>query len=114
MNGKTLTLFNTSILTSYGKYSYDPISLEEAKQLVRDSGAKGETVQSAIGHQSTADLLTMLLGVPVAVNRTEFKQTVNDVGLIFKLKQRTNEGKVLNRDELDEIGYDFGLLTRVS
>lgn len=114
MNTHTLTLLNTSILTSFGKYSYDPLSLEEAKRLVRDSQARGDTVQSAIGHQSTADLLTMLLEFEVPVNRMEFKQTTNDVALVFKPKQRIGEGKVLSREELEAIGYEFGLLVRTA
>ena len=111
---RTLTLLNTSILTSYGKYSYDPISLEEAKQLLRDSQARGDIVQSAIGHQSTADLLTMLLEFPVPMNRMEFKQTTDDVALVFKPKQRVGEGRVLSREELDAIGYEFALLVRTA
>lgn len=111
---KTLTLLNTSILTSYGEYSYQPISLEKARQIVRDHRANGATVQSAIGHQSTADLLTMLLEAPVAVNRMEFKQTTDDAALVFKPKQRIGEGKVLSREGLEAIGYEFGLLVRTA
>lgn len=114
MNERTLTILNTSILTSYGRFSYDPISLGEAKQIVRDYQAKGKTVQSAIGHQSTADLLTTLLEFPVAVNRMEFRQTVDDAALIFKLKQRAPEGKILSCEDIEAIGYEFGLLVRTA
>jgi hypothetical protein len=114
MNTTTLTILNTSILTSYGKYSYEPLSLEQAKQLLRDYQAGERVIQSAIGHQSTADLLTMLLGFPVPVNRMEFNQTTDDVALVFKPKQRVGEGKVLSREELEAIGYEFGLLVRTS
>jgi hypothetical protein len=48
------------------------------------------------------------------VNREEFAQTTNDIALIFKLKRRTKEGRVLMREELGEIGYELGLLSRVS
>jgi uncharacterized protein DUF1874 len=112
MNMRTLTILNTGILTSYGKYSYEPLSLEQAKQVLRDYRANGTVVQSAIGHQSTADLLTLLLELPVRVNRSEFKQTTRDVVLVFKPKQRIGEGKVLSREELETIGYEFGLLVR--
>jgi hypothetical protein len=112
MQNNTLTLLNTSILTSYGEYSYRPVSLQEAKQMIKDCQAKGDGVKSAIGHKSTADLLTELLDFPVPVNRMEFKQTVNDVGLIFKLKQRPPEGIILTREQLEMLGYEFGLLKR--
>jgi hypothetical protein len=114
MKTKTLTILNTSILTSYGKFSYEPLSREQARQLVREYQSNGWVVQSAIGHQSTADLLTMLLDYPVAVNRIEFKQTPEDVALVFRPKQRIGEGKVLTREELEGIGYEFGLLVRTA
>lgn len=73
---------------------------------------RGEPIQSAIGHQSTADLLSALLEFNVPVNRMEFKQTVDDVGIVFKLRQRAPEGTILSREELEVIGYEFGLLIR--
>lgn len=113
MSEKKLTLLNTSILTSFGTYSYGPLTLAEACALVSEFQQEGKTIQSAIGHQSTAELLAMLLGFPVAVNRMEFKHTVDDIALIFKLKGRPPEGKVLSREELEEMGYEFGLLQRL-
>jgi hypothetical protein len=112
MNENALTLLNTSILTAYGEYSYHPLSLNDARQIIRDHVMNGGTIRSAIGHQSTAELLTSLLDFPIAVNRMEFKQKANDVGLIFKLKRRPPEGKILNCEELESLGYEFGLLTR--
>jgi len=113
MNGEQLTLLNTSILTSFGTFIYQPLALGEARALVQKFRLEGKLIQSAIGHQTTADLLAGLLGYPVAVNRTEFKQTVGTVALVFKLKGRPPEGKVLSREELEEMGYEFGLLQRV-
>lgn len=112
MNETKLTLLNTSILTSFGTYSYKPLTLEEARALVGEFQQEGKTIQSAIGHQSTAELLTMLLEFPVAANRVEFRQTVETVALVFKLKGRPPEGKVLSREELEEMGYEFGVLKR--
>ena len=109
-----LTLLNTSILTNSGSYTFKPLTLEEARALVNEFQQEGKTIQSAIGHQSTADLLTMLLGMSVAVNRMEFKQSIDDIALIFKLNARPPEGKVLNREDLEAIGYEFGSLSRES
>ena len=74
---------------------------------------KGAGIVSAIGHAATADILSELLGIEIKANRIEFVQTVTDVALIFKLKARITEGKILNRAEIEEIGYDFGILRRL-
>lgn len=81
---------------------------------MREYQTSGRRIQSAIGHQSTADLLSMLLECPVPVNRIEYKQEPHDVALVFKPKQRIGEGKVLTREELEGIGYEFGLLVRTA
>ena len=114
MRKTRLTLLSTSILTGYGTYTYEPLSLAEARRLIHQFQQAGKPIQSAIGHEATADLLTDLFELPVAVNRLEFEQTTADLGLIFKLKQRPPEGKVLNREEIEAIGYEFGLLRRLS
>jgi hypothetical protein len=110
MKETCLTLLNTSIVTSYGTFCYERLSLDEARQLVREFQQQGKTIRSAIGHQSTADLLSRLLGFPVPVNRTEFEQTRDDAALIFKPKKRVSEGQILSREELEALGYEFGLL----
>ena len=103
-----ITLLNASILTAYGTFSFQPISLAEAKNLVRNS-----QIVSAIGHAATAEILSDLLEIEVATNRIDFFQSLDDTALIFKLKTRITEGKVLNRVEIEEIGYEFGILRRL-
>jgi hypothetical protein len=114
MDETRLTLLNTSILTGYGTFSYRRLSLEEARRLVREFQQEGKQIQSAIGHQSTAELLSRLLEFPVEVNRMEFKQTSDDAALIFKLRERTTEGKILSLEEIEAMGYEFGLLVRTA
>lgn len=103
-----ITLLNASILTAYGTFNFQPISLLEAKKLVRSS-----EIVSAIGHAATAEILSDLLEVKVEANRIEFFQAVDDTALIFRLKSRTVEGKILNRSEIEEVGYEFGILQRL-
>jgi len=100
-------LLNTSIVTGHGAYSYVPCSLDQAKALVGSRGYK-----SAIGHDATAAVLTEMLVVPVAVNRIDYAQAPGGVALVFKLKKRAPEGTILNRTQIEEIGYEFGLLMR--
>ena len=101
-----ITILNTSILTNYGRYDYCPLTLEQAKALIADGFV------SAIGHKSTAELLTTLLGVSVSMNRVEYRQEPGQSALVFKLKGRPEEGKILTIEEIESIGYEFGLLTK--
>jgi hypothetical protein len=112
--GKRLVLLNTSIISNYGSYEYWAITLDDARALAQEFLHAGKSIESAIGHQSTADLLSVLLNHHVPLNRTEFKQSAGDLALVFKLKQRPPEGKVLDRDEIEAIGYEFALLRRTT
>ena len=104
-----ITLLNTSIITTHGQFSFFPATLEQVKELINKADGN---VQSAIGHQATADILTELLGIPVAVNRIEYRQQVGEQAIVFKLRGRAPEGAILNREEVEKIGYDFGLIER--
>lgn len=103
-----ITILNTSVLTNYGAYVYEPLTLNESKSLI--SGG----FESAVGHQSTCDILSVLLGKEIKLNRVQYSQKAGDVALIFKLKSRSEEGKILTAEEIEKIGYEFGRLTRVS
>jgi hypothetical protein len=111
---KRLTFLNAAIITSHGSYLYEPLSLQEARLLVANFRAAGREIQSAIGHESTAELMTTLLKFPVANNRIDFVQTIEDIALVFRLNKRAPEGKILNREELEAIGYELGLLTKIA
>lgn len=106
-----LALLNTSILTTAGSYDLVDISLEEAWQLV---AGNIYNLDSAVGHQSTAEIMTTLLGVDVPVNRQMFSQEIGQKALVFKLNGRPQEGKILTAAEIEQIGYKFQVLTRTS
>lgn len=106
-----LALLNTSILTCAGTYKLEDISLDAARKIVSDNT---DNLDSAIGHQSTAEIMTTLIGVDVSVNRQMFSQDVGQQALVFKLNGRPQEGKILSASEIEEIGYKFQLLTRIS
>lgn len=104
----TVTILNSSILTNFGSYNYEPLTLDEAKSLILQG------FESAVGHQSTCDILSSLLEREVKLNRVQYSQKVGDVALIFKLKGRPEESKILTIAEIEAIGYEFGKLTRLS
>lgn len=103
-----IRLANTTIATGEGRYTNRKIDLFEARELV----ASADTVESAIGHESTAQILSTLLGIPVEVNRTQDSQAIGEAWLCFKLAIRGEEGRIYTAKEIAEIGYDFFLLTK--
>ena len=103
-----VVLLNTSILTAYGSFKYTQISLDDVIRLTSDG------FESAIGHDSTAKILTSLIGQEVKTNRIQYKQEIRDIAIIFKLNGRPEEGKIITVDEIETIGYEFGILIRNS
>lgn len=104
-----LALLNTSILTTAGNYTLTDITLEEARQIVQENV---DNLNSAIGHASTAEIMTTLLGVDVSVNRQMFTQAVGQRAIVFKLNGRPEEGKILSVEDIETIGYKFQVLKR--
>lgn len=103
-----IAILNGAIITAEGEYSCRTISLEEAKQLVQSA----PNIISAVGHQATAEILTDLLETEVALNRIDFKQQTGQQALVFKLNSRPPEGVILTRKEIEELGYQFQLLSK--
>ena len=108
MQPAIVTILNTSIITAPGRYEYKLIDLSEAKRMVTEN-----SYQSAVGHQSTCDILSKLLGVDIPLNRIQFIQEPGYPALVFKLKGRPEEGRVLTVEEIEDIGYEFGRLLRI-
>ena len=103
-----IAILNGAIITAEGEYSCRTISLEEAKQLFRSAS----NIISAVGHQATAEILTDLLETEVALNRIDFQQQTGQQALVFKLNSRPPEGVILTRKEIEELGYQFQLLSK--
>lgn len=104
-----VTILNTSIVTSYGSFEYKPITLDQARDVVSTQG-----FDSAIGHASTAEIVSSLLGIQCPVNRVQYAQEEGDRALVFKLNGRAPEGVILSRKEIEAIGYSWGLLIRTA
>jgi len=81
-----------------------PIILEEAQDLLE------EGFTSAVGHSSTAQVLTTLLGFPVEAQRVAIKMSRGDRLIVFQLGVRLEEGRILNEEEVRAL-YEQGLAT---
>jgi hypothetical protein len=60
-----------------------PVTLEEVRELV-----KGREIESYIGHESTARLLSQLLSVSVPFNRAVYDPRPGDIGIVVRLRKR--------------------------
>jgi len=78
-----------------------PIDLQRVKSLLELG------FESAVGHQSTAEILSTLLGIEVPMNRTAIKLQSGDIMIVFQLGVRLNEGQVLSKEEVFEL-YNKG------
>jgi hypothetical protein len=103
-----IAVLNGPIATTFGNYTYFPIPIESARILINATD-----FSSYIGHESTAHILSRLLEKPISYSRKELKQKVGQMALVFRLKKRAQEGTILDEDELEKIGYEFGILYRV-
>lgn len=103
-----LALLNTSIITADGEFTLRTITLDDALELVESANG----LDSAIGHDSTAQIMSELLRVDVPVNRQMFEQQPGQQALVFKLNGRPPEGAILSREDIEKIGYSFKLLSR--
>jgi hypothetical protein len=101
-------VLNSAVLTSFGVYRYTKITIGLARDMLRTN----EFI-SAVGHEPTAELMTKILGVKIPYNRIEVKMQIGDVAVVFRLKKRIQEGKVLNEEEIQTLDYEIGLLERV-
>jgi hypothetical protein len=121
---KELALLNTTIVTTDGSYVLRTVTLEEAKKLVQvylydnylyGVGGEREGICSYIGHSDTVMLLSTLLNEKVEFNRGLFEQRVGQEALCFKLRTRVESGAgELTVEDLERIGFDFKVLTRVA
>jgi hypothetical protein len=103
----TIYLINAPILPNYGCYDFQPLTIEQAKNLLRYGFV------SAIGHDATAKMLTHVLEQEILAHRIQVSLAVDDVAIIFRLQTRLPEGKVLDEVELFAMPFELGLLTRL-
>jgi len=105
-NLKINYILNAPILTDWGVYEFFEYNPEKISLDLTDA-------KSAIGHKSTAMFLSQILGVSIKFNRVRINMEINDVALIFRLRERPPEGKVFSEEELKNSEYILGILRRI-
>ena len=95
--------FSVNMLSNSATIAFQKLSLSLAKEFINFVKSRGIEVVSIVGHKSTADLLTRLLGVNVPTNRISYSMSTKDIMLVFTVPFRLPEGKVLSNNELEAV-----------
>ena len=113
-------LLNTTIIPSTaldGAYEMISVSPGQARQAVfsalglSDMGVKDCGPSSHVGHESTAAIMTALLGTKVEMDRSPWDGS--GIALILQLKGRPPEGRILTVEEIESVGYSWRMLRRM-
>jgi hypothetical protein len=99
-NAFSLSMLSSTEATIHVK----EVDIKEVRKLL------AEGFESAIGHESTANVLKQLLGVEVKAERRQVVLTPDNVLLVFQLLSRLPEGKILTEEELLKMNYKFYLV----
>ena len=83
-----LLIMNSAVILKDGMYSAKTLTVDEAREVVQDALKNGREILSFVGYPETAELLSKLLGIEVAVNREETQYKEGDVILVGKLRYR--------------------------
>lgn len=89
-----------------GTWIMSTISPEQASHIA----AEGPLI-SAVGHASSAEAMSAALGIQVKANRITVVPEPGDRFLCLRLLSRAPEGVILDRAQLDEIGFAWALLS---
>ena len=102
-----LYLLNSSVIPSGSNGIWEVITIETESAKIN---LRTFDWISAVGHDSTAQVMSEVLGTTVRVNRIQVSPESGDRLLCFKLKGRAPEGVVLDKQQLEKIGYEWILM----
>lgn len=107
-----LYLFNTTIVPNEGTFKNTKVSTEEAIEIFK----KKSTFTSALGHQGSADAFNTVFQPeePIQVNRIQAQLDLYDSALCLKVIGRLAEGQILTLEALNQVGFEFYLITRIA
>lgn len=100
-------ILNTPVLTDYGIYKFEKITLETAREMAEDA-------ISAVGHKGAAEALSRLLRITVSTNRRKVTMQPGDSAVVFKINERLPEGAILSAEDTLNMPFEFGRLERLS
>lgn len=100
-------IINSPVITSFGSYTYIETSVDDIKKILEK-----ESYISAIGHEEIAVLLSRILNIKVMVNRITISQKPGDKLIVIKPKPRLELDRNYSDKDIEEIGFELGILER--
>jgi len=97
--------FSLSMVTSPTTLSVVEASAEDVKNIL----TRGFT--SAVGHEATAQIISVQLGIQVPTNRISIKLVSGDTLIVYQLLARLPEGKILGVDEMRQVPSKWYVVT---
>jgi len=99
---KKLVLLNAAVLPRKPMVLVaSPTTIENIRALITIA----ERIESYIGHESTAKLLSDVLGIEVPTNRGEYTPEVGDVAVIAKLRRRLQTPQDLKSITVEDLEF---------
>jgi len=93
--------FSLGMLPNGGLINIVELQDKHVKSILQDGFV------SAVGHQSTADFMKLLIDIDVPVNRVAITLQPGDKVIVLQLQGRLPEGKVLTQEEIANIPYKW-------
>ena len=97
-----LPRYETYAASSYWLY-VQKLPLCAVRRIIERAQKMGVPIISAVGHASTAQLLSKLLGIEVPASRTAITMNAETMLIVFQLLERLPEGKVLTEEEVKQL-----------
>jgi hypothetical protein len=77
-----------------------PVSLNIVREIIRD-----KEIESYIGHEATAKLLSSLLNISVPMNRAMYDPEKNDTAIVVRLKKRLEKPEDIKNVSPNDIEF---------
>jgi len=85
----------------------EAVSVDEVKKILQWELDHGRNFVSCVGHEPTAKLMSVLLGIEIPFNRASIKLQTWDTLLVFQVLTRLPEGAVLDEEALAKIPFKW-------
>jgi hypothetical protein len=102
-------ILNSPVIEGNGDYKYQIINESQAKAFIKDKSFK-----SAIGYETTAEILSDIFEMEIPFNRIQIKLKKGDQCLVFRIKDRVDKDKKYTKEEIKCMEKEFGILTKLS